>query len=236
VVLSHREFFHVRALGIPDFRDACGIRPNFRARAAQQMLAGVKIPIEDDADQRLLIHLQVNLPDVSVLFQQLRSTDIRFVNLPIFFVILQNIEGPGKGTIWDKGDADPVMDQASRDMDRPSIIRQRVKLLDEQVLLANLRIDFIAPFARQAVHEKEISVAEVVVHSCLRRMDVAIEGLDSFRAQFRGTCRGGRQAHNHPGNEKNGRGSRGSPHHWAPSLSLCKEYPRRSIVFKFTAW
>ena len=165
------EIFHVS--------DASGAGANPRTRG--RVVGGVRseIDVENSGDDVLAVELQKNFAVVSVLREQSGLTDVRKIIFFFVRVIFQNGFGLREGDARKKGDADPVMDDAARNVDVVAII-EGMKLFEKELVAAKLRVDFVAARAGELVDVEEVAGEEIGVHARFGFVAVMVKGGQSF--------------------------------------------------------
>ena len=142
------EIFHVS--------HASGAGANLRACGRVVGGARSEIDVENGGDDGLAVKLQKNFAVVFVLREQSGLTDVRKIIFLFVLVIFQDEFGLREGDARKKGDADPVMDDAARNVDVVAII-EGMKLFEKELVAAKLRVDFVAARAGKLVDVKEVA-------------------------------------------------------------------------------
>ena len=106
-------------------------------------------------------------------------TDVREIIFFFVRVIFQNGFGLREGAARKKSDADPVMDDAARNVDVVAVI-ESMKLFKVKLVAAELCVDFVAARAGKLVNVEEATSEEIGVHARFGFVTVMVKGGPSF--------------------------------------------------------
>jgi hypothetical protein len=145
VVVTHRLFVLIGGVRILNFRDARGPRHRLEASRSKLCIAYVKVRIQDNCHDGVIEKLKIYLRFVSVAFNQLRFTNLRFVSVLVAIVIAQHLGHVVVSRPGYKDHSRPVMYQPARNLNR-AITFPGGDSLHIHLPVLELRVSFRPPF------------------------------------------------------------------------------------------